>query len=80
MTRDANKITRLKINHNASKQEFQEQKAPKDFRKIEWYFEHFCEILESTWDERILGKCENYPQGYSGDKEQQGSKLKGFSE
>ena len=26
MTRDANKITRLKINHNASKQEFQEQK------------------------------------------------------
>ena len=61
MTRDANKITRLKINHNASKQEFQEQKAPEDFRKIEWYFEHFCEILESTRDERILGKCENYP-------------------
>ncbi len=30
-------------------------------RKIEWYFEHFCEILESTGDERILGKCENYP-------------------
>ena len=80
MTRDAYKITRLKINHNASKQEFQEQKAPEDFRKIEWYFEHFCEILESTGDERILGKCENYPQGYSGDKEQQGSKLKGFSE
>ena len=26
MTRDANKITRLKINHNASKQELQEQK------------------------------------------------------
>ena len=60
MTRDANKITRLKINHNASKQEFQEQKAPEDFRKIEWYFEHFCEILESTGDEQILGKCENY--------------------
>ena len=49
------------INHNASKQEFQEQQAPEDFRKIEWYFEHFCEILESTGDERILGKCENYP-------------------
>ena len=46
------------INHNASKQEFQEPKAPKDFRKIEWYFEHFCEILESTGDERILDKCE----------------------
>ena len=43
MTRDANKITRLKINHNASKQEFQEQKAPGDFWKIEWYFEDFCE-------------------------------------
>ena len=61
MTRGANKITRLKINHNASKQEFQEQQAPEDFRKIEWYFEHFCEILESTVDERILGKCEDYP-------------------
>ena len=61
MTRDANKITRLKINHNASKQEFQEKKAPEDFRKIEWYFEHFCEILESTRDEWILGKCEDYP-------------------
>ena len=80
MTRDANKITRLKINHNASKQEFQEQKAPEDFRKIEQYFEDYCGILESTGDERILGKCENYPQGYSGDKEQHGSKLKGFSE
>ena len=60
ITRDANKITRLKINHNASKQEFQEQKALEDFRKIEWYFEHFCEILESTGGERILVKCENY--------------------
>ena len=40
---------------------FKSKKATKDFRKIEWYFEHFCEILESTGDERILGKCENYP-------------------
>ena len=61
MTRDANKITRLKTNHNESKQEFQEQKAPEDFQKIEWYFEHFCEILESIGDEQILSKCENYP-------------------
>ena len=38
---------------------FKSKKAPEDFRKIEWYFEHFCEILESTVDERILGKCEN---------------------
>ena len=57
MTRDANKITRLKINHNASKQEFQEQKAPEDFRKIEWYYEDFCEVHESTEDERILDRC-----------------------
>ena len=61
MTRDANKITRLKINHNASKQNFKSKKAPEDFRKIEWYFEHFFEILQSTGGERILGKCENYP-------------------
>ena len=58
----------------------QGNKAAKDFRRIEQYFKDFCELLESTGDERILGKCENYPQGYSGDKEQQGSKLKGFSE
>ena len=45
MTRDANKITGLKINHNASKQEFQEQQAAEDFRKIEWYFEDFVEYL-----------------------------------
>ena len=57
MTRDANKITRLKINHSASKQEFQEQKAPEDFRKIEWYFEDYCEIPESTGDEQISGEC-----------------------
>ena len=34
------------IIHNASKQEFQEPKAPKDFRKIEYYFEDFCETHE----------------------------------
>ena len=34
------------INHNASKQEFQEPKAPEDFRKIEYYFEDFCESHE----------------------------------
>ena len=64
----------------ANKKEFQEPKAPEDFRKIEQYFEEYCGILETTGDDRILGKCENYPQGYSGDKEQQGSKLKGFLE
>ena len=34
------------INHNASKQEFQEPKAPEDSRKIEQYFEDFCETQE----------------------------------
>ena len=34
------------INHNASKQEFQEPKAPEDFQKIEYYFEDFCETQE----------------------------------
>ena len=62
MTKDVNKITRLMglIIMQVSKN-FKSKKAPEDFRKIEWYFEHFCEILESTGDERILGKCENYP-------------------
>ena len=62
MTRDANKITRLMgLTIMQVSKNFRSKKAPKDFRKIEWYFEHFCEILESTGDERILGKCENYP-------------------
>ena len=62
MTKGANKISRLMglIIMLVSKN-FKSKKAPEDFRKIEWYFEHFCEILESTGDERILGKCEDYP-------------------
>ena len=48
----------MERNHNASRQEFQEQQAVEDFRKIEWHFEDFCEIHESTGDERILDKCE----------------------
>ena len=47
------------IIHNASKQEFQEPKAPEDFRKIEYYFEDFCETHEQLGDERIFYKCEN---------------------
>ena len=48
VTKDANKITILMglINHNASKQEFQEQQVVEDFWKIEWYFEDFYEIHE----------------------------------
>ena len=34
------------INHNASKQEFQEPKVAEDFRNIEWYFEDFCVTQE----------------------------------
>ena len=62
MARGANKISRLMglIIMQVSKN-FKSKKAPEDFRKIKWYFEHFCEILESTGDERILGKCEDYP-------------------
>ena len=61
-TRDANKIMRLMgLTIMQTSKNFKSKKAPEDFRKIEWYFEHFCEILESTGDERILGKCENYP-------------------
>ena len=36
---------------------FKRKKAPEDFRKIEWYFEDYCEIPESTWDEQISGEC-----------------------
>ena len=62
MTRNVNKISILMglIIMQVSKN-FKSKKAPGDFRKIEWYFEHFCEILESTGSERILGKCEDYP-------------------
>ena len=61
MTRDANKITRLTINHNASKQEFQEQKAPEDFRKIEWYFEDFCKTHEQLGMSEYSISGRNYP-------------------
>ena len=46
MTRDANKITRLKINHNASKQEFQEQKGSWGFSEDRMVFRT---LLWSTW-------------------------------
>ena len=38
MTKDDNKITRLKINHNASKQEFQEQKGSWGFSEDQMVF------------------------------------------
>ena len=44
-------------------QEFPEQQAVEDFRKIKWYLEDFCEIHESTRDERILDKCEKLSVG-----------------
>ena len=81
MTRDANNdYETYGINHNASKQEFQEPKAPEDFRKIEYYFEDFCELLESTGDEQILGKCEELSIGVLMRQELYSSKLKGFLE
>ena len=46
------------INQKASMQEFQEQQVVEDFWKIKQYFEDFCELLDSTGDERILSKCE----------------------
>ena len=62
MTKANNKITILVgLTIIEASKNFKSKKAPEDFWKIEWYFEHFCEILESTGDERILGKCENYP-------------------
>ena len=62
MTRNVIKTTRLMgLTIMQASKNFKIKKAPVDFWKIEWYFEHFCEILESTGGERILGKCENYP-------------------
>ena len=64
MTRDANKITRLmgltimQVSKNCKS-----KKAPGDFQKIEWYFKSFCEIPESTRDERILDGCERLSVG-----------------
>ena len=51
------------INHNASKQEFQEPKVAEDFRNIEWYFEDFCVTHEQLGNERILDKRENLFEG-----------------
>ena len=59
MTKDDNKITRLMVLNimQASKQEIQEQQVVEDFHKNEWYYEDFCEVQESTEDERILDRC-----------------------
>ena len=46
MTRNVKKTTRLMGLTIMQKQEFQEPKAPKDFRKIEYYFEDSCETHE----------------------------------
>ena len=47
MTRNVNKTTRLMgLTIMRVKQEFQEPKAPEDFRKIEYYFEDFRETHE----------------------------------
>ena len=35
------------INHNASKQEFQEPKALEDFRKIEYYLKTFAKHMNN---------------------------------
>ena len=61
-TKDDHKISRLMglIIMLVSKN-FKSNRLLKIFVRSNWYFEHFCEILESTGDERILGKCENYP-------------------
>ena len=78
--KDTNEYCQTYGKHPSCKQtSIAEQYPTKDFWRIEQYFEDHCETHEQLGDERILDKCENYPQGYSGEKEQQGSKLKGLS-
>ena len=57
------------IIHNASKQEFQEPKAPKDFRKIKYYFEDFCETHEQLGMSGYSTSARIYSKGYSCGKE-----------
>ena len=40
---------------------FSSNKVLRIFRRSNSISKNFCEILESTGDERILGKCEDYP-------------------
>ena len=54
--------------------------AAEDFREIEWYFHDYCETHERLGMRGYSASARNYPFGYSGDKEQQGSKFKGLSE
>ena len=68
------------IIHNASKQEFQEPKAPKDFRKIEYYFEDFCETHEQLGMSGYSTSARIYSKGYSCGKELLGSRHKVFSD
>ena len=61
MTRGANKISRLMglIIIKASKK-FQSNRLLRIFGRLNG-ISRLCEIHESFGDERILGKCEDYP-------------------
>ena len=57
-TKDDNKITRLMVLTimQASKK-FKNNRLLRIFHKNEWCYEDFCEVHESTEDERILDRC-----------------------
>ena len=81
VTKDANKITRLMgLSIMQASKNFQEPKAPKDFRKIEYYFEDFCETHEQLGMSGYSTSARIYSKGYSCGKELLGSRHKVFSE
>ena len=62
MTKDANKITRLMgLTIMQASKNFKSNRLLRIFGRSNGILNTFAIYLNSTGDERILGKCENYP-------------------
>ena len=81
MTKDDNKITRLMvlIIMQASKK-FKNNRMLRIFTRTNGITKTFVKYMNKLRMSGYLICAQSYPKGYSGDKELQGSKLKGYSE
>ena len=58
MIKEDNKIiTLMVLTIMQASKKFKNNRLLRIFHKNEWYYEDFCEVHESTKDERILDRC-----------------------
>ena len=58
MIKEYNKIiTLMVLTVMQASKKFKNNRLLRIFYKNEWYYEDFCEVHESTEDERILDRC-----------------------